>query len=75
MVAHHAYHVLCTTHREWCPTQSELDALAQRAEQLWPSSLPFHEENREKWKSAMRTVRNTSSGWVLDQNSGPRRYY
>ena len=75
MVVKTAYHVLCTTFKEWEPSAEELSALDRRAEEIWPDHLPFFSQNREKWKSAIRTVRNTSSGWVLDQNSGPRSYY
>lgn len=70
-----AYHVLCTTHKAWVPTEEEAKNLNKRAEELWPDNLPFSSSNRERWKKAIELAKNTSSGWVLDPKSGPRTYY
>lgn len=44
------------------PADDELDA---RATRVWPNSEPL----REKWKDAVRKLRTTTGGWVLDQGS------
>ena len=75
MVAHYAHQVIETTHKDWSPSSAELDVLGQQAERLWPESLPYACENRERWKAAVKKVRSTYGGWVLDQGSAPRTYY
>ncbi len=39
------------------------DPLLQRAQRLWPDS----ERNQREWLRAVRVVRSTSRGWLLDR--------
>lgn len=75
MVAIYSQQVLGTTKREWHPTPEEASKLSQKAEELWPDRLPFADANRRRWMSAVKKVRGTGGGWVLDQGSAPRNYY
>lgn len=74
MVAQNATQVIKTTHKEWRPNEDDLRILSEKAEQLWPETLPFHAENRSRWVKAVEKVRGTAGGWVLDPGSSPRKY-
>lgn len=75
MVAFYGQQLVKTTKREWMPTPEEAARLSQKAEELWPDRLPFADSNRRRWLDAVRKVRATGGGWVLDKGSAPRNYY
>ena len=45
------------------------DPLAERAARLWPDS----ERNQREWVRAVRLVRATQRGWLLDRAVGRRQ--
>jgi hypothetical protein len=44
------------------PPQARPDPMLQRARRLWPDS----ERNQIEWLRAVRVVRATARGWLLD---------
>lgn len=41
--------------------------LAERAALLWPDGEPYAEHNRRAWLRAVRVVRSTRRGWLVDR--------
>lgn len=40
--------------------------LVERAERLWPDGEPHADHNRRAWLRAVRVVRSTRRGWLVD---------
>lgn len=42
------------------------DPLEERAVTVWPDHLPGAQRNRKEWMRAVKVVRRSAKGWLLD---------